>query len=270
MSKTFYYMAGLPRSGSTLLANLMAQNPALHVSSTSGILGMIVNVRNFWPKIDEFRAMDPKVSDVRRVATMRGMLEGFYSDTEQSAIIDKSRGWLAHMEMSETILGKKPKVIVTVRDVRDVLASFEKKFRESKGDVEVAQEAANPVEYQSCEGRCNVLLATNNMVGSAIVAIRDAVHRGWRSQMHFVEYDRLCENPRKELAAIYEFLELDGFQHDSNRVEQTVNERDEVWGWKNLHKIRAVVQKQEPQWPKYLPPQVAAKYQQDAYFWRNL
>lgn len=242
----------------------------MYVSGTSGILDMCVNVRNHWPKVTEFQAMDPKLSITRRVNTIRGMLEGFYADVEQDIVIDKSRHWPAHLEMAQAALREKPKVIVTVRDVRDVLASFEKKWRETKADTQVSQEALNAVEYQTVEGRCRTLAATNQIVGSSVVSIRDAAARGWKSCMYFVEYEELTDNPDETLDGIYEFLRVDRVNHDVNNVKSNVIERDEVYGWKDLHAIRPVVSKQEPQWPKYLPAQVAAQYEKEAKFWRSL
>ncbi len=268
--KKFYFLSGLPRSGSTLLANLLAQNPNVHVSGTSGILGMIKNVRDFWPKMIEFQSLDPKVSESRRIGTMRAMLEGFYSDVPQNTVIDKCRQWPAHLEMAQAILGYTPKCIVTVRDVRDVLASFERKWRETKKDTQVSQEELNQVEYETVEGRCSVLAMKNQILGSAVNSIRDAVHRGWRKSMLFVEYDELCLNPKDTLAKIYGFLEFDGFNHNTKNVEQKVVERDEVYGWKDLHAIRAVIQPQEPQYPIYLPKHVSDRYAPEAFFWRDL
>ncbi len=268
--KQLFFLSGLPRSGSSLLCALLQQNPNLHVSGTSGILDMCLNVRNFWPKVVEFQAMDPKVSIARRVGTLRGMLNGFYADVEQQIVIDKNRHWPAHLEMAENILGAKPKVIVTVRDVRDVLASFERKWRETKADTQVSQEEHNQIDYQSVEGRCAVLTAKNQIVGASVVAIRDAVARGWKQHMHFVEYDQLCENPIGVLAGIYKFLGFDEFKHDAKNVKNNIVERDEVYGWKDLHAIRGIVQPQEPQWPKYLPGPVAAMYEKESKFWRSL
>ncbi len=270
LNKNFFFLSGLPRSGSTLLANLLAQNKSIHVSGTSGILEMCLNVRNHWPKITEFQALDPQMSTVRRIGTLRGMIRGYYADVGQNVVIDKNRQWPAHMEMAETIFECKPKVIVTVRDVRDVLASFERKWRETKADTQVSQEEANIDAFRTVAGRCRVLTSSNQVVGSAVVAIVDAVARGWRSHIHFVDYDKLCADPLGQVGKIYNFLELDGFGHDDKNVSASIPERDDVYGWKNLHAIRAVIQPQEPQWPKYIPEIVADEYKNDARFWESL
>ena len=39
MKKTFYFMAGLPRSGSTLLSSILNQNPRFYSGPSSPVLG---------------------------------------------------------------------------------------------------------------------------------------------------------------------------------------------------------------------------------------
>ena len=268
--KKFFFLAGLPRSGSTLLAALLSQNKAMYVSGTSGILELITANRNYWSKVTEFNALDPKVSSARKISTLRGMLYGHYDDIEQTTVIDKCRQWPAHFEMAQAIIGEPAKMIITVRDIRDVLASFERKYREAKADTQVSQEALNSVEYQSVEGRCDILISTKQIVGGSIVAIRDAVNRGFREQMHFVDYDDLCKKPTRVLEGIYDFLGIHPGDHDTLNVKNNVVERDEMYGWKDLHAIRGVIQPQEPQWPKYLPDAVAKKFEPNAKFWKSL
>ncbi|MEX0598954.1 MAG: sulfotransferase [Candidatus Paceibacterota bacterium] len=50
--KRFFFISGLPRSGSTLLCNILAQNDELFVSkATSGCHDILFNVRNQWDKL---------------------------------------------------------------------------------------------------------------------------------------------------------------------------------------------------------------------------
>ncbi len=202
---------------------------------------------------------------------MRAALAGFYADTEQPIIIDKCRGWPQYLETAELMLGYKPKVIVTVRDIRDVLASFEKLWRVRKAlNLPVDYEKGNPVAYQSIDGRCKALMAAEGVVGGSANAITDAAVRGWKPQMHFVEYEDLCSRPLQTLEKIYSFLELESFAHDIEHIKPSVIENDAPYGWGDLHTIREKIAPQEPQWPKILPTHVAMQYSQDAYFWRSL
>ena len=271
MNKKYFFPSGLPRSGCTLLSGLLAQNPALYVSGTSGILGILTNIRNHWEDVAEFRALDPVLSAQRKLQVLRAALDGYYSDVIHKTVIDKCRGWPQHLEMAETILGYKPKMLVTVRDVRDVLASCEKLWRAQKlKNLLIDMEKGNPVDYQSVDGRCKVLMSGTGMVGSSANLICDATVRGWGAQMYFVEYDELCARPHETLGKIYAFLEIDPYTHNCSDVVPSVVENDAAYGWGDLHTIRPVVLPQDPQWPKYLPTHVAMQYSNDAKFWKVL
>ena len=44
MTKKYYFMSGLPRSGSTLLSTLLNQNPEIYSGPSSPVLGIMVGV----------------------------------------------------------------------------------------------------------------------------------------------------------------------------------------------------------------------------------
>ncbi len=270
MDKKIFFCSGMPRSGSTLLCNILAANPNIHATATSGILGLIIEVRNYWHKVDTFAAMDEMETERKKINVMRSMLSGYFDDIEKPVIIEKSRMWPAHLELATRLLKAPPKVIVTVRDVRDVLVSFEKLFRATKDTRQVSQEFGNPVEFQTMAGRMEVLSRPNQIVGSCKQTIEDAVQRGWRKQMHFVEYEQLTSNPKSAMKGIYDFLGLPEFKHDFDNVKQVTSENDLVHVWKDLHLIRPKVEPQEPSWPKMMPKQMADFYAPEAHFWRKL
>jgi sulfotransferase len=54
--KKYFFVSGLPRSGSTLLENLLAQNPRFHATATSGIMDVMFATRNNWSNMIEFQA----------------------------------------------------------------------------------------------------------------------------------------------------------------------------------------------------------------------
>lgn len=263
-TKKFYFIAGLPRSGSTLLANILAQNPRFHTTSTSGVMDVMFGVRNNWDKLIEFQANPNEEAKLR---VLRGILHNFYEDVKQPIVFDKCRGWLSLIEMGERVLGEKMKILVPVRDMRDVLASFEKLWRETSKLSQVPQESANYFQFQTVEGRCSVWLSGDQPVGLAYNRVRDAVARGYRDRMHFIDFDRLTADPEREMKAIYSFLGEEEFEHNFNHVEQVTWEDDSVHGFKNLHAIRSKVLPIEPQWP-YVLGKFADNFA-SLNFWRN-
>ncbi len=46
--KKIYFLSGLPRSGSTVLAAILSQNPSIHATSTSNLLDTLVGTLRAW------------------------------------------------------------------------------------------------------------------------------------------------------------------------------------------------------------------------------
>jgi sulfotransferase len=247
---TYYFIAGLPRAGSTLLCNILAQNPRFHTTGTSGIMDVMFGVRNQWDSLIEFKASP---NDPAKLRVLRGILDNYYSDIEKPVVFDKCRGWLSLLEMAESVLGHKAKVLVPVRDMRDVLASFEKLWRENAKNSQT-QPPEQYFQFQTVEGRVNSWLAGDQPIGLAYNRIHDAIVRGFGDRMYFVQFERLTSEPEKVMSEIYRFLGEEPFSHDFNYVEQVTVEDDSVHGIKNLHAIRHKVEPMEPQWQKVLGP----------------
>src|SRR5277367_3741637 len=131
MKKRIYLLAGLPRSGSTLLSNILAQHPQIYVTPTSGIVDMLVQVRNAWDRNDAFQATERSLSEASKERVLRAMLEAYFAVTDRPICLDKNRYWPEFLEMAAGLVGGREhvKVLVTVRDLRDVLASFEQLYR---------------------------------------------------------------------------------------------------------------------------------------------
>ena len=265
--KTIYFLAGLPRSGSTLLANILAQNPRLHVTPTSGIVDMLVTVRNGWDRNDAFQAMARGLSEQVKERVLRAMLQAYFAHVGQPVCIDKNRYWAEFLEMAEVLVGgrQRVKVLVTVRDLRDVLASFERLYRKTSALGQLPQEAATALKFKTALGRVEAFADDAQPVGRAYNAIRDAVTRGWKDRMHFVDYDDLTRTPEATLEQIYRFLGETPHRHDFANVEQVTFEDDFVYGFKDLHTIRARVEAQPPQWPQVFDDAV---FQSPV--WRNI
>jgi sulfotransferase len=252
MQKRIYFLAGLPRSGSTLLANILLQNPAIHVTSTSGIVDMLVQVRNAWDRNDAFRASDRAQSDAAKEDVLRGMLDAYFSRVERPVCIDKNRYWPEFLEMASGIMGgrERVKVIVSVRDLREVLASFEEVYRKTSVFGEVQTDPAVSLKFKTALGRVDVFLDAAQVVGRSYIGIRDALTRGWASSMHFVDYEDLTRQPKQTLSGIYRFLGEAPHEHDFERIEQLTYEDDLVHGFKDLHKIRPQVKPQASKWSR--------------------
>lgn len=263
-NKTFYLISGLPRSGSTLLCNILAQNEKMYVTPTSGLLPLLLAVRDYVSEMVHFKASDDKTVSLR---ILRGMVQGYFSNTSNNICFDKSRGWTRHIEMMEEITGHPVKILVCVRDVREVLASFENLWRKNSGHRAIPQEKNNYDQFQTIEGRLATFMHEKEIVGRSYNSIRDAIHRGYTNRLLFVDFDSLTKDPERVMRKVYDFLGQEYFPHDFNNVIQKINEKDEYYGFDDLHSIRPVVKPLEHKWPELLGE--AARPYENLNFWTD-
>lgn len=269
MQRRYLFLGGLPRAGSTLLCNILAQNPAIHATATSGVLDEMVAHLAQARQQAENRAQG--IDDCRILRQAKALLDAAYVDVEKPIVIDKSRGWCAYAEMLDTMFEGDWQIVVPVRDMRDVLASMEKLWRKKQRTDPIVLGPNMPMQLysqlQTIEGRLAYWMRADQVVGLAHNRIRDAMNRGWSDHLHLVSYEALTQAPMETLRALYSGLGLEPFEHDVNNVEQVTSEDDRIYGFTDLHKIRKVVKAQEPQWPSVLGP--AAKPYEKANFWKE-
>src|SRR5215471_13647133 len=163
-----HFLAGLPRSGSTYLGGLLAQHPRLHVSPTNDLIECVIQTRNNWAGMEAFQAQGLEAVRPRIKRMLRAMLEGFY-DAELAGgmtVLDKSRGWPGYVDILEEVLGRQVRIVCPVRDLKCIIASFERLRTQNpltaphgKGEAYLTQ--------QCVTGRARALLADDGVVGLA-------------------------------------------------------------------------------------------------------
>jgi len=136
-------------------------------------------------------------------------------------------------------MDKEPKMICTVRDLRDVFTSNEKNFRKNphKSRAAFGMGDANTVPK-----RIDVWAAPNNFTGGAIDALNDALRIGLADKILFVKYENLCLYPEKTMKRVYDYLGILEHTHDFDNVPQATHEDDKMHGIFGIHTIRNTVE----------------------------
>jgi sulfotransferase len=237
MSKIFF-QSSMPRAGSTLLQNILAQNPEFHTTPTSGVLEMLYQSRNAFTTSDEFKATTDEERDLKAWrGYCNGALHGYYEAiTDKPYIVDKSRGWGIHYDWVEKFLPYKPKMICMVRDLRSIFASMEKNYRKNP---EIYTGTDNPVELSGTTPAKRIDVWKNGMpIGISLDRLEDMLNREFRTNIQFIRYEGLFNDPQSVMNTIYDYLEVDRFEHDFNNIEQTTHENDVIHRPYGDHKIR--------------------------------
>ncbi len=267
MMERLYFVAGLPRSGSTLLCNLLMQNPRFYASGTSGLVEVVRGVRDGWDTVAAHRAMPAPVSRQAEAGALRGLLFGYHAGVGRPVAFDKNRAWPAYLETLTAVLdphplpaspgsreGQSVRILACVRDVRDVLASLELRWRATAAWGLTTQERTEPGAFGSLEQRCALWARADQPLGSAYNVLKGAVQRGHGDKIHYVRFEELTAHPTATMAGVYGFLGEEAFDHDFERVEQVIQEDDRAHGFVGLHEIRSAVRPVAPRWPDVLGP----------------
>lgn len=239
MKKTIHMISGLPRAGSTLLCNILLQNPKFHATATSGCMDVLFSIRNNWHNLFQHQA-SPCPQKLKNVT--QSVLEAYYQDVYREVIFDKSRGWLPYIEFIEEVTETKMKILVPMRPIPDILASMETLYRETSKVKQPPGEAKNYFQFQTVKGRCEYWMRKDQVVGLTLDRIKDAISRGYRDRLFFIDFDALTSKPKETVESIYNFLGEPYYNHDFNNVKQVTSEDDEIHGFVNLHTIRSKVE----------------------------
>lgn len=267
MQKAYYFMSGLPRSGSSLLSALLNQNPRFYCGPSSPICSTILSIENHL-KQDELYNACPKENFEHGL--IAATLPSYYSDIDKPVIIDKNRSWNRRLEYLPKYFGiEQPKVICTVRNVDAILTSFIEMIHRSDR-VSFVDKALQRVKVSISDfSRCQ-WIASDGPLGRSFTSLEIAIKQGYRDYLHFVEYDDLVANPKETMKGIYDFLGEDHFNHDFDNVEKVVQEDDgTVYGLPDMHDVRSKV-KSVSKNPADVLPEKVLKDVQGLEFWKGL
>ena len=261
MEKTIHFISGLPRSGSTLIANILKQNPEIHGESVSSLSSIITSLHASWNLLEanqEYVNMDAKKG------VLRSVLQGYYSHLDKPIIVDKNRGWIPLIGLLEEVLQKKVKIITCVRNPAEILASFERLRKENP--LFYTKVDSTLGETSSIMSRAYHYSGPNGSLGVCHRNLLDATTMGYFDRLLFVDYNRYCNSPKSQTKRIYDFLELPHYEHDFENIVQTEQYNDVAAGLANLHKIKPTLDKTTVNPVEYLGLELYEQYNSQV-FW---
>jgi sulfotransferase len=250
MAQKLFFQASLPRAGSTLLQNILGQNPDFYVTPTSGVLELVFAARGNYTSSDEFKAQDLNLMREGFKAFCRQGVEGFYNAvTDKPYVVDKSRGWGYYRDFLDFFYPN-PKIVCMIRDPRAILASMEKNHRknpEKSNNLTSEAQMANITTEQRIDTWVN-----NPPVGLAMERLKQLIKEGKDKQMLIVKYENLVKHPQSELNRIYKYFELEPYTHNFDNITQVTQEDDSVYGVYGDHTIRPKVEYTKPDYQEVL------------------
>lgn len=252
--KTLHYAIGLPRSGSTLLMNILQQNPDIFTSSTCPTTYLIEGAKQAASNVSEFVAMDQDALNNSLTNYIKFGMQGWFAAmTHKPIVFSKSRGWDRYLNFLFYAY-KDPKFIVTIRDLRDIVCSFEKlSYKYTTWNIGAQNDPFHMLPYDK-----RIEIWCTDIGGNLGLPLKNLSHvYEWmqkRPNNFFIHrFEDFNERPLESLKSIYKWLNLPYFDHDLNNIPQAAQyEHDTAYRALVSHKTEKSVRKLEPSWPKMM------------------
>tara|TARA_E500000318_G_scaffold66858_1_gene61609 strand:+ start:865 stop:1674 length:810 start_codon:yes stop_codon:yes gene_type:complete len=256
--KSYYFISGLPRSGSTLLSGILRQNPEFYAD----IASMLPTIIDSTIEIISNSNQDAIIDKVQRKNIIYGTFNGYYRHIDKPIVFDSGREWTSRTFLLKELFPY-TKVICCVRDIVSILNSFETIFSKNPLYKNKLLKYSNDVY-----SRCYELM--NEEVGIVNVPLF-YLKEGYAANpemIHSIEYESLCKEPEKTMRGVYEFLEKPYYFHDFENVEYSNENFDRAYNLKDFHTVKRRVEYKPPRC--ILPPEIVQKYKNmNMEFWRK-
>jgi sulfotransferase len=236
--KKINLIAGMPRSGSTLLCNLLNMNPKFHATPTSPVIDVLQNIRSSYSHNITFKTHDRLAQYENMRRGLSGFLDGFYYDKD--IVFDKSRGWANNLPLLDTILNNTDtKIIWTYRDPVEVVSSIEKHYQRTLL-LENADEAGGG-DFSMIGSRVDNFINDGGIVARPVWLLNDAYEMGYADRILIVPYHELTNNTQSTMDRIHDFIGEEKYEYDKNDfkdLKQTTQEFDGLYNFKFPHTIK--------------------------------
>ena len=249
MNKSYHFITGLPRSGSTLLSSILKQNPKFHASITDPLATLVKGVIE---SSQDGPGMKTEVPIERRKNLVRHLFEGYYEDIDKPVVFNTNRAWTLLAGVTKEIYPK-AKHIVCVRDIKWILDSFELAHRRNPLSTNTVTGGHSGTVYD----RVQTLMEDKGIVGFPYIGIKQVITGPEQNLVFLLEYDQLTKKPKETMQALYAFIDEPYFEHDFDNVEASWDEYDAEIGIK-LHDVRKKVEFRQRNF--ILPPDILNQY----------
>ena len=252
-NKQLLFLVAQPRSGNTLFASIMNQNPEIAATPNSITLEIMKDL-HLLKQTDVFLNY-PDHKSLDNVLDL--VYDTYYKDWPQRIIIDRGPVMATgSFQLMQKHFKRPFKCIVLLRDLMDVLASYMQWYTENPDAF------PNRVNLNTDEEKLSMIMNKDGAVAKDLEAIKNSYN--YKDMCHYVKYDDMVTNPEQEFRKIYQFMGEPYFNHRFNDLDQVnvngLSYDDKVVG-SNMHKLfDGPVRKVYNPYIEKIPERIREKY----------
>ena len=252
-NKQLFFLVALPRSGNTLFASIMNQNPEIAATPNSITLEIMKDL--FLLKKTDVFLNYPDQKSLDNV--LDSVYDTYYKDWTQRIIIDRGPVITpGNFELMQKHFKRPFKCIVLLRDLMDVLASYMQWYTENPDAF------PNRYNLNTDDEKLSMIMNKDGAIAKQLNAIQNSYN--YPGMCHYVKYDDIVTNPEQEFIKIYKFMGEPYFNHNFENVNYLkvngLSYDDKVVG-NNMHKLFAgKVRKVYNPYIERIPQRIREKY----------
>jgi len=260
LTKRLIYVTGLPRSGSTLLCQLLGQHSRLYSPGhSSPLCQTLVGLRQGLsddPFLLSQMDLDYALVQQQLLSAFQGFMSGWYAVAPQDAVVDKNRGWMHHLELLH-LVDPDCRLLVCVRELGQVWGSIEGQHHKT-----LLFDFVDHLAQLTPIDRADRLFATNGVIGEPLRSLEAIQDRDaeLQSRLYYVVFEDLVSNPQEVMQGIYDWLGLPSVDFDPQNLSVHPTESDSHYRYKYPHHIRSAV---TPPLPHSVPSRINALLHQN-------
>ena len=211
-----FFQSSMPNAGSEVLQNILAQNPDIYTTPTSGLSDIVLAAREGYSKSTEFKNQHPDLVKGSFISFCTKGMETYYEyATTKKYVVDSSNNWGIHYDFLNLAFPN-PKVICLLKDPRDIFADMESEF---KNNPDKHPDILNWTTGQgiTVPKRIDIWIQ-NSPVGLAFERLSEMFRVGVAAKVLFIKFEDLCLYPDTTMVKIYDYLNIPNFKHDFDSI----------------------------------------------------
>lgn len=255
MPMKIHLIAGLPRSGSTMLAAILRQNPCFHASMSTPLADLTAILVRSMSEHEGASLISPE----QRERMARALAEAYYSEMAGRVVFDTGRRWCSMLPLVAQLFPG-ARVICCLRSPAWIIDSVERAIQR------------NPLLAPRMFGHDlgNVYQRTEKMIKDGMIAgslggLRQAWFSEHANRLIAVRYDSLCRDPGNVIDALYREIGEPRFAHDFDHLDYDAPEFDAYLGVPGFHRVFGGVRAEKRD--TILPLDIFNQYHQE--FWES-
>jgi len=268
LDKRIIYVSGLPRSGSTLLCQLLRHHPDIYSPGHSSPLAPLLE------KVREFLSESPfllsqldiefDLTYQRLLNVAQGIINGWFAETDSLFVVDKNRYWVSMIETLH-LIDPDFMMLVCLRDLTEVYGSVEAQHHKT-----LLLNFPDRTSVNHYYGRLEFLFKDDGVIGAPLYGIQNLQYvdnEDIKNRVCYIEFNALVQQPQAVMNTIYDWLNMPRFAFDPQQLQVKPHESDSYYRFKYPHATRTSIQ---PPPPHVIPEQLKQEiYKRFSWFYQT-